>query len=226
MLVPSCISVYYGVDGKEKKVVGFFFFSPLRLPPPSKRLYHVCVPRIDAVLPRRATACTSNRGGEAHAALLDPRRGRTASMRAASNGEGGSVRAVRRWGRGDVDGRWVTALLFLYRYWCLSPPMRSAVDGPGGRPSAAPLPAQLRAFYGHSGVALHWHDHLRPAEPASGAWAQTVHTKGAGMDGACLCTDIHTCVGMHIPTSRMIRCIVKGVFSPQAANRSRCSDMI
>ncbi len=101
--------------GRKKKVVGFFFFSPL-LRPPSKRLEHVCVPSIDAVLPRRATACTSNRGGEAHAALL-VRRGRTASMRAASNGEGGSVRAVRRWGRGDVDGRWVTALLFLYRYW-------------------------------------------------------------------------------------------------------------
>ena len=121
------------------------------------------------------------------------------------------------WGRGDVDRRcfFLTALLFLYRYWCPSCSRERCRGRPGGgnrrpagqpcaaRPGAAPLPAQLRAFYGHSGVALHWHDHLRPAEPASGAWAQTVHTKGAGMghvwmDGACLC------VGMHIPARPLV----------------------
>jgi len=98
-------------------------------------------------------------------------------MRAAYNGHTDRVRAFRLWGRGDVDGRWVTALL-LYRYWCPSPPMSSGNkktgDPPGSRglrgPGAAPLPAQLRAFHGHSGVALHWHDHSRPTEPASGAW--------------------------------------------------------
>ncbi len=53
-------------------------------------------------------------------------------MRAAYDGHTDSVRAFRLWGGGDVDRRWVTALLLLYRYWCLSPPMSSAVDGPGG----------------------------------------------------------------------------------------------
>ncbi len=122
--------LWSGREGKKRWLA--FFSSPRCASPPSKRVYlALCVPRIDAVLPRRSTACTSNRGGEAHAALLDGR-GRTASMRAAYDGHTDSVRAFRLWGGGDVDRRWVTALLLLYRYWCLSPPMSSAVDGPGG----------------------------------------------------------------------------------------------
>jgi hypothetical protein len=66
------------------------------------------------------------------------RSGRTALMRAAYNGHTDRVRAFRLWGRGDVDRRWVTALL-LYRYWCPSPPMSGAVDGTGDPPGSREL---------------------------------------------------------------------------------------